>query len=925
MNPSADDDDEAELSPSQRFAAAKRRNIDAKGELAAFREQLPFGLDEFQIEGCRALDAGRSVLVAAPTGSGKTIVGEFAIHLALAQGTRAFYTTPIKALSNQKYHDLVERYGSEKVGLLTGDTVINGDADVVVMTTEVLRNMLYDSSRAIDNLSHVVMDEVHYLADRQRGSVWEEVILHLPQRVGMAALSATVSNAEEFGAWLQSVRGDTAIVVEDQRPTPLHQHVFTGRELVDLFGDDGKSVNPVLERLAQDDARRARTGRNGERHGARRGGNRRPGGMGFIPRARTLERLQAANLLPALVFVFSRRGCSEAVVQCLQAGVRLTDEKQRQYIRSFVGQRCASVPDADLSVLGFYEFRDGLERGIAAHHAGMLPLFKEIVEELFVQGMTKAVFATETLALGINMPARSVVLERLVKWNGTTHADITAGEYTQLTGRAGRRGIDTEGHAVTVWHNGMDPAGLAGLASTRTYPLKSSFAPSYNMAVNLVERMGVAPARELLEMSFAQFQADEGVVGLAQQIRRHEDALAGYAESMTCHLGDFAEYAALRQELADRERSLSRQGAARRRASAEQSLAALKVGDVIALAVGRHTGPGLVVEPAREGHPDPRPAVLTPDRRVKRISAVDTPHGVEVVDRLKVPKNFDSRSANWRRDLARTLVEHTTHSQFKRPRRGGDSQASNDQQIADLRAALRVHPCHGCNDREAHARWANRYHKLNVQTDQLRQRMKSRTNSVARQFDRVCALLTEFGYLEGTGDSKTVTPTGEMLARLYSDQDLLAAECLRRDVWRGLTAPELAGACSGLIFESRVPEDAQVAPALPPSQVLRYALEEQELIAEELAERESKNKLAFVRAPHPGFSNAAWAWADGDPLHLVLTENDLAPGDFVRWCRQLIDLLGQIAGAATDKALGDTAAGAARALRRGVVAHQVEV
>lgn len=937
--------------PADQFAASALRTREAGSALTQFRAEMPFELDDFQLVACRVLEGGSSVLVAAPTGSGKTVVGEFALHLALTRGKRAFYTTPIKALSNQKYRDLSDRYGKANVGLLTGDTVINGDASIVVMTTEVLRNMLYEGSTAIDELSHVVMDEVHYLADRQRGAVWEEVILHLPERVKLAALSATVSNAEEFGAWLSQVRGDTEIVVEERRPIPLHQHVLTGRTLVDLFATDNfagdaelagefnagseltvsTDVNPVLLRMAQDDARAAKLGRapsgprgRGGRGGGRGGAGRSAGGPrrgGYIPRAAMLHQLDRAGLLPALVFVFSRRGCGEAVDQCVSAGVRLNDEPERKRVRAYVDARCADVPPDDLSVLGFYEWRDALERGVAAHHAGMLPIFKETVEELFSQGLIKAVFATETLALGINMPARSVVLERMVKWNGSTHADITPGEYTQLTGRAGRRGIDVEGHAVTVWHSGLDPKNLAGLASTRTYPLKSSFRPSYNMAVNLVGRMGRNSARELLETSFAQFQADAGVVGLANQIRKHEQALAGYAESMECHLGDFSEYAALRQQVADSEKAQSRDGAARRRASAQRELAALKLGDIIVLATGRRAGPALVVEQSSALGEDARPGVLTLDRRVKRISAVDVPNGVETISRMKVPRNFNSRSANWRRDLARALGEHSANLEIRRPRRSGNATEEADEQIAGLRAQLRAHPCHGCSDREAHARWAQRYHRLEGETVALRRRVESRTNTVARQFDRVCAMLSELGYLASKDGRTIVTDEGRMLSRLYSDQDLLAAECLRSRVWTGLDGPELAGACAALVYESRAPDDSSLPPRLPPSPALRAALAEQEEIADELAERESRHHLSFVREPNAGFSSAAWGWASGKPLHTVLRDNELAPGDFVRWCRQLLDLLAQIAETTDEPGVRRAAHSAAEELRRGVVAY----
>ena len=495
-------------SPAERYAASRVRA--AHPAVTEFAGQYPFELDDFQVEACRSLEDGSSVLVCAPTGAGKTVVGEFAISLGLAGGQKCYYTTPIKALSNQKYNDLVDRHGSDRVGLLTGDNSINATASVVVMTTEVLRNMLYVGSEALTGLGYVVMDEVHYLGDRFRGAVWEEVLIHLPDSVRLVALSATVSNAEEFGAWLVTVRGDTRVIVHEQRPVPLWQHVLVGSRLFDLFKDadptsatvEGPAdVNPELREYLSD---RMRVWDVGTRGRVRRRG------PGWRPphRPDVVTRLDREGLLPLITFIFSRLGCDAAVRQCVLAGLWLTEPAERDEITALVEERTAGIPSEDLEVLGYWEWLDGLRRGVAAHHAGLIPAFKETVEELFVRGLVRAVFATETLALGINMPARCVLLERLTKFNGETHADITPGEYTQLTGRAGRRGIDIEGHAVVLWSPDIDLTRVAGLASTRTYPLRSSFRPSYNMAVNLVGQMGRSAARALLDASFAQFQAD---------------------------------------------------------------------------------------------------------------------------------------------------------------------------------------------------------------------------------------------------------------------------------------------------------------------------------------------------------------------------------------------------------------------------------
>ncbi len=575
--------------PAERYArAAESRRHPLT---AGFADLQRFDLDPFQLAACHALEEGRSVLVAAPTGAGKTIVGEFAIHLAMhepavgGRGDKAFYTTPMKALSNQKYRELVDVYGPDEVGLLTGDVTVNGDARIVVMTTEVLRNMLYADSAALRDLRFVIMDEVHYLADRFRGAVWEEVIIHLPAHVRLVSLSATVSNAEEFGDWLGTVRGDTEVIVSEIRPVPLEQHVLVRGDLLPLFDDRAgvatAQVNQELMRIRSvkgptfENNRRAQQYRSGDRGeraryaggGGYEGTHKRPNRGGKRPvrpsnvrrierldRPDVVELLDRVTLLPAIFFIFSRVGCDAAVQQVRRAGVRLTTAEERTEIRELVEERTRTLRDEDLAVLGYWEWRENLERGVAAHHAGLLPAFKEVVEELFQRKLVKVVFATETLALGINMPARTVVLEKLEKFNGEARVAITAGEYTQLTGRAGRRGIDVEGHAVIQWTEGLDPQAVAALASRRTYPLNSSFRPTYNMAVNLIDRFGRERAREILESSFAQFQADRAVVGLARRVKDAEASLAGYEKAMTCDRGDFADYSRLRRELSDLEK-----------------------------------------------------------------------------------------------------------------------------------------------------------------------------------------------------------------------------------------------------------------------------------------------------------------------------------------------------------------------------------
>jgi ATP-dependent RNA helicase HelY len=831
-----------EPSPAERFAAAKSRR--GTPRLQDFRERLAFDLDPFQLEACQSLEAGRSVLVAAPTGAGKTIVAEFAVHLALARDrAKVFYTTPMKALSNQKFTELTAEHGADQVGLLTGDSNINSHARVVVMTTEVLRNMLYADSPLLRDLAYVVMDEVHYLADRFRGAVWEEVIIHLPQEVRMVSLSATVSNAEEFGDWLQAVRGDTDVVVSEERPVPLEQHVLVRSKLLDLFetsslvrgdGTDAARVNPELTRLAGASSRAEsgyRSGRpgKGKRREADAGPrNTAPGGSSTtegrlfgdrMGRADIVKLLRSRNLLPAIFFVFSRVGCDAAVEQVARSDVRLTEAWERAEIRALVEERCRAIPDSDLAVLGYWGWLDGLERGLAAHHAGMLPIFKEIVEELFQRKLLKVVFATETLALGVNMPARTVVIEKLEKFNGEARVAITPGEYTQLTGRAGRRGIDVEGHAVIQWSGGVDPRAVASLASRRSYPLHSSFRPTYNMAVNLIQQFGRARTREILEQSFAQFQADRAVVDLARRVRKQEEALGGYEEAMTCHLGDFREYSSLRRELGDLERKNAR-------------------------AEGRG---------AHESRGDR-------DRR--------------------------------------------------------------QRQISDLRKRMKQHPCHACAEREAHARWAERWWRLTRDTDQLRSQISGRTGAVSQVFDRVTEVLHELGYVgasdrRGEGELE-VTASGRVLMRIYGERDLLVAECLRRGLWDDLDVAGLAALASSLVYEPRR-EGSDVDYRIPRGG-FRAALEATEAVWQELQALEIAHRLPEGTAPSPGIALATQRWAQGAALDVVLRDAELAAGDFVRWMKQAVDLLDQLSIVA-DGPLGRRARQAIDSIRRGIVAY----
>ncbi len=876
---------------------------------ARFARSYPFPLDDFQRRAIEALDAGESVLVAAPTGSGKTVVAEFGVERALSRRGKAFYTTPLKALSNQKFGDFQARYGMDRVGLLTGDNSINGEAPVVVMTTEVLRNMLYEGSDTLEDLQVVVMDEVHYLQDPYRGAVWEEVLIHLPLSVAVVCLSATVSNAEEFGEWIGALRGPTRVVIEERRPVPLDNLYMVGPELHPMHVEQGGRPlpNPYLVSLDQRELRassyRRRYGgpmqtqyRSRPREGHRRF---------YVPRREeVVERLAAEGMLPAIYFVFSRAGCDRSVDFLMDAGVSLTSDEEGERIRHVADARTSWVDEVELAALGYLEMREALAAGVAAHHAGMLPLFKELVEVLFQAGLIKVVFATETLSLGINMPAKTVVIEDLWKFSGERHELLTPGEYTQLTGRAGRRGIDPIGYAVVLYQQQVPFERVAGLASTRTYELRSSFRPSYNMTTNLVRNYSPEEAHHLLNSSFAQFLADRGVVTLERQLERDRAALEGYHRSMACDRGDFVEYWHLRE----RAEQLRREGRRSRARTGDEetktAMARLRPGDVVVLRSGARRGLAAVIA-VREG----RPTLFTEDRRFFRARADDFDQPPTALGRIELPRSGSARSARYRRDLASALVALNVRP----PRRRAENDPRAAARAAAFERKVAAHPCHACPDRAKHERWATRAAKLEKEVAGLDRRIRSRTETLGRRFDRVVEVLRDLGYVEDF----TLTGKGERLRRIYGEGDILVAEALDHGLLDGLSASEAAALVSTLVYEGRERGPRRIE---FPTGRLRERYRRLVGVHQDVRRIEESREVELTRELDPGFVPTIFAWAEGKPLEDVLAEAGMAAGDFVRNCKQLLDLLRQVQEVAAPE-VAHVMRVAQEAVRRSVVAY----
>ncbi|CAN5743982.1 DEAD/DEAH box helicase [soil metagenome] len=866
-----------------------------------------FELDRFQTEALAVIDAGRNVLVAAPTGAGKTVVATHAVEHALRNNRRAFYTTPIKALSNQKYTDLVRAHGSDRVGLLTGDNAINADADVVVMTTEVLRNMIYAGSDALDRLAWVVLDEVHYLQDTYRGPVWEEVIVHAPAPVRFVCLSATVSNADELAGWIGAARGHTETVIEHERPVELRNHylVFekaTG-QLLEVPTLVGGRPNPEGDRFDSPVESAPKHLRHKQRSRRRWATPR---------RAEVVEHLAAADLLPAICFIFSRAGCDDAARSVVEAGFRLTSGVERTRIRAIAERHVAHLDDCDLTVLEHDRWLAGLEAGVAAHHAGMVPPFKEAVEACFVEGLVKVVFATETLALGINMPARSVVIEALSKFTGEHHEDLTPSQYTQLTGRAGRRGLDAFGHAVVLWSPWQGFDKVAALAASREFVLRSAFRPTANMVVNLIARYDREQAHELLERSFAQFQADKGLARLAHRRAGRVRRLAEAEQGAHCERGDVGAYRELRRT----ERAAQRDVRRSREGEVSAAVDRLRPGDV--LEVG---GQQVAVLSSTYRRGRARVRLVDVDANVAELEPDDFTVPPVRTTTITLPEPYDPQNRIMQRRVSSALRGGRARRSGKGrgPGRDGPGSPPPPDAVAPVASGARDHPVATCPDLDRHLAAAAERDRLNKQVAELDRRLDDRSSSLGRQFDRMAALLERWGFVDGWA----LTERGEVLARVFHESDLLCASVIGDGHLDGLDPASLAAVVSMLTYEHRSKEPPP--PPWFPSRQVQDRASSIEHLARRLGRDEHANGLAATRLPDPTFAALAHAWASGESLDTVIGDADLSGGDFVRNIKTLIDLLRQIAHVAPVPATRRSAGEAAHALLRGIVAASSDV
>ncbi len=851
-----------------------------------FRARFPFTLDDFQVEAIRAIDADQSVIVSAPTGSGKTLVAEYAIQAALESDKRIAYTTPLKALSNQKYNDFVRAYGADTVGILTGDVKVNPQAQVLVMTTEILRNALFGSG--LDGLGYIVLDECHYMGDEGRGTVWEEIIVGAPKDVLLVGLSATVSNVKEIADWISIVHRPVVPIFHPQRPVPLHYSV------ADLAGDV-HDIDRVRSRTARVVGDESRGHDDRGRWYTRR----------VVDPVVLIEALEERGWLPAIYFIFSRAGCERAMQDVLADGHPLITREQRREVDAIVGEAVAENPSIGESALSQAVFQ-GLRIGVATHHAGILPGLKRLIETLFERGLCRIVFATETMSLGIHMPARAVALQGLTKRTDRGFRALSHNELTQMAGRAGRRGIDPEGQCVIALDARDGLEDLLRVVDGAPEPIESQFKLGYGSAALLLGT-GAPPdvLRKRIEASFGQYQNLKRIREMEAEVRALHDALER-ARAYEAPCGDFARigrYRRARQEVQARRQATGRGGRRGERSPLEAEPGRLAL-------VRRKGAPGLVMilgVHSIRGHRTLFDALL-PHGAVVRLKSGVIKRIFWATPPLHVPRDLRRGEPRGLRHLTEQLEQLNAGELLAREREQGPEA---------VLSAIECHRCPwGATTRCEHA--SRDLERLEERARERRAALDAFKNAYWQEFLRVVEVLEQY---RAVRDGR-LEPKGALIAALRHDNELLLAETVSRGLFDDLTVAEAAAICSALLEESRSGEPQLARAFLKKRPKLKRRLDQLLQVADGVWQAQRARHLGMPVTVHPGFMPAVFRWASGedDWSSIVAESFGGHEGDLVRAMRRLIDLLRQLAeGPEVPPPTARLLAQAARLIDRGIV------
>ncbi|KAI6651637.1 Superkiller viralicidic activity 2-like 2-like [Oopsacas minuta] len=876
--------------------------------------KFPFKLDPFQQEAIDCLEGNHSVLVSAHTSAGKTAVAEYAIALSLKDKQRVIYTTPIKALSNQKYREMLDIFAD--VGLMTGDVTINPSASVLVMTTEILRNMLYRGSEVMREVGWVIFDEIHYMRDKDRGVVWEETIILLPDNVHYVFLSATIPNARQFAEWVSLLHKQPVhVVYTDQRPVPLQHYIFPG-------GGDGLYlvVNESGEFLEENFQKAmAILSESSESKGKKQSGFNKGGGSV----EKILESIMEKKLQPVIVFSFSRRECESYALQLSKMDFNTSEEKK--LVQAVFHNAIAILNAEDKQLPQIENVLPLLKRGVGIHHSGLLPILKEIIEILFGEGLLKVLFATETFSLGLNMPARTVVFARARKFDGEHFRWLNSGEYIQMSGRAGRRGLDDRGIVMLMVDEHMDAAIGRSLLQGDPHPLNSAFHQTYNMVLNLLRVDGINP-EYILERSFHQFQNNCGIPELETRLQdldakkaciciRNEDQISSYykiKQQIDRLKGECQKYILKPQyclpyfqpgrmlRVTNGEDNFG-WGAVinfHRKANPEAKKNPKSDEFVIVVEVllsctteSVKKAPKCPPEPAKPGEPKELQVIPVLLEAVADISVV----------RLYLPD--DIRSVEARRKVERCMDEVANRFNGDFPKLDPildmnikeDGFKELDKKIKLLQGRLESHQLHDSLELEALYAMFKEKERLQTEAKQIRKDLKL-AESVQQmdELKRRKRVLRRLGYASA---NDVIEMKGRVACEISSGDELLLTEMIFNGAFNSITPEQCVAILSCFVFQEKCDEQLQVAENLSgPLKLMQQCARRIGTVSVEA--KMAVDEQEYVNSFKPHLMGVVYSWAKGAHFGDICKMTSVFEGSIIRCMRRLEELLREMAQAA---------------------------
>ncbi len=853
-------------------------------------EYFPFPLDDFQLEAIRAINSGYSVVLTAPTGSGKTLIGEFAIYRGLSHDSRVFYTTPLKALSNQKFRDFANQYGENKVGLLTGDISINREAPILVMTTEIFRNMLYgefdEFDDPLENLESVILDECHYMNDPQRGTVWEETIIHCPTRTQIIALSATIANADQLQNWIEKVHGPTVLINSDKRPVPLDFIFCSVKGLHPLLNNKGNGIHPNCKiwRAPKGQKIRGKVGRIMQPKSP---------SIGFV-----ISKLAERNMLPAIYFIFSRRGCDKAIDNIKDLTLVSYSEA------SMISQKLDVYLKNNQEAIKDKSQCEALKRGIASHHAGLLPAWKELVEELFQQGLIKVVFATETLAAGINMPARTTVISSLSKRTEDGHRLLFSSEFLQMSGRAGRRGKDTQGYVVTLQTRFEGAKEACALAISKPNALESQFTPSYGMVLNLLQSYTLDKSKELIKRSFGSFlylgeSSGENII--LENLDKDLIELKKITSKVSWK--DFDAYEKLKNRLKEERRLLKileKQSAEKLSEEITNALPYIKDGSLISIKapqIKRKIVPGLICKKIYESQKIKSLLCLTIDNLfilIKPSYIVSIFNDLDAIDvlGLEVPKMYFSGEVFRGDDMSQCYVDRilevSKENDLQTPQYDLTTEVlAQKQQINNLEETVTDHPAHRFGDSKKLKKYRKKIIDIEQEINIRKKLLEDKENHNWRTFTDLIKILNHFGCL----NDLELTEVGQTVGAIRSENELWIGLVLVSGYLDDLDPPELAAIIQAICVDVRRPN---LWCNFKPSLKVIDVFNELDGLRKLVSFQQNKFHIEIPIYLETELTGIIFEWARGKKWKDLVFNTSLDEGDVVRIIRRSIDVLSQV-------------------------------